>query len=268
MILSVLYNEKIFLNDRFILTIILINSLIIFITGFNIEPDIIKFLRGLDGFITILFVIELIVKIKHFGKLYFYSSWNILDFVLIVLSIPAFFTMFIESSNFDLSYLLVLRALRAFKAFRFIKFVTEINELIKGINRALKTSLVVLIGFSVYLFIMSIFSFYLFAETAPEYFENPLLSLYSIFKIFTVEGWYEIPESIVHSYNSVQTFFTYIYFIFIVMSGGIFGLSLVNSIFVDAMVSDNNDLLEKKIGKLESQINILIEKIDNNGVSS
>jgi voltage-gated sodium channel len=54
---------------------------------------------------------------------------------------------------------------------------------------------------------------------------------------------------------------TKIYFVLILLTGGIFGLSLVNSIFVDAMVSDNNDELENKIDSLEKKIDNLI---DNN----
>jgi voltage-gated sodium channel len=41
-------------------------------------------------------------------------------------------------------------------------------------------------------------------------------------------------------------------------------LSIVNSIFVDAMVSDNNDELEKKIDSIDSKINEIMTKINNN----
>ena len=40
------------------------------------------------------------------------------------------------------------------------------------------------------------------------------------------------------------------------------GLSLVNSIFVDAMVSDNNDDLEAEIKKLTQQVHSLEQKLD------
>jgi voltage-gated sodium channel len=42
--------------------------------------------------------------------------------------------------------------------------------------------------------------------------------------------------------------------------GGIFGLSLVNSIFVDTMISDNNVPLEEKIEELEKKIDRLLEQ--------
>lgn len=42
--------------------------------------------------------------------------------------------------------------------------------------------------------------------------------------------------------------------------GGILGLSLVNSIFVDAMASDNNDEVLKKLDELEDKIEELSSK--------
>jgi Leu/Phe-tRNA-protein transferase len=44
--------------------------------------------------------------------------------------------------------------------------------------------------------------------------------------------------------------------------GGIFGLSLINSIFVESMMSDNNDVVLAKIENLESKINQLIDNQD------
>lgn len=43
-------------------------------------------------------------------------------------------------------------------------------------------------------------------------------------------------------------------------AGGILGLSLVNSIFVDAMASDNNDEVLEKLKELERKIDELNKK--------
>lgn len=253
--------KKLFLNDKFILLLILINAVTIFTSGFGMSSENRFILNLTDNLITILFITELIVKFKEFGvRGYFNSNWRKFDFVLIVLSIP---TLIAFVGNFEitnLSFLLVFRVLRVFKSFRFLKFIPGIENLVKGINRALKASVFVFIGFIIYIFIISILSFYLFKGVSPEYFGNPLNSLYTTFKIFTVEGWYEIPDTITQKLSSTTSFFTYLYFIFVVTSGGIFGLSLVNSIFVDAMVSDNNDALEIKIESLEKKIDKLLYK--------
>lgn len=261
--------KKLFLNDKIILILILLNAVLIFISGFEQSETNRVILRVLDNTITGLFIVELIVKFREYGlKKYFSSNWNKFDFLLIALSVPAFISFILNVETTSVSFLLVFRVMRVFKSFRFLKFIPGIEDLIKGIQRALKASVIVLIGFAIYIFIIGIFSFYLFKSSAPEYFSNPMTSLYSIFKIFTVEGWFEIPEKITKGYSEIASFFTYFYFIFVLLTGGIFGLSLVNSIFGDAMVSDNNDELEKKIDNLDKKITELITKNNNHdGIS-
>jgi voltage-gated sodium channel len=252
--------KKLFLNDQFILFLILLNSLIIFFSGFELRNNLNFILIILDNTITILFIIELVIKLNFYGTSYFKSNWNLFDFILILLSFPTLIAFMSSLEVSDLSFFLIFRVLRIFKTIRFLKFIPGINHLIKGIKRALKASIFVLFGFIVYIFIIGIFSFYLFKESSPEYYQNPMTSLYSTFKIFTVEGWFEIPEKVVLNMSMTASFFTYFFYIFVVLSGGIFGLSIVNSIFVDAMVSDNNDELEKKIDNLELKINKLLER--------
>ncbi len=254
--------EKLFLNDRFILALIFINSITIFIEGFKelgVRP---LFLIALaDSLITISFAIEASIKIKNFGwKEYISSGWNRLDFFLVVLSLPSIFLILIHSSFQGLSFLLILRISRVFKFLRFFKFIPGVEQLIKGVKRALKASVFVLFGFFVFNFIIAVLSCYLFKDNSPEYFGNPLKSMYTIFRVFTIEGWYEIPDKIALNSNLLDSFLIKSYFIIILIIGGILGLSLVNSIFVDSMVMDNNDDLERKIDELNEKIEILIKK--------
>lgn len=252
--------KKLFLNDHFILVLIVINAITIFISGFELGAERSAVANTIDNVITLLFLLEVIIKIKAFGVSYFSSNWNRFDFVLILLSLPALFLYPFEAELRELSFPLILRVMRVFKSFRLLKLIPGIDQLLGGIIRALKSSIIVIIGFVVYLFIIGVFSFYLFNDCGTAYFTNPLISLYSIFKIFTIEGWFEIPEALCENLTDTQSFFTYLYFIFVVLTGGMLGLSLVNSIFVDAMVSDNNDALEKKIDRLEAKIDSLLSQ--------
>lgn len=254
--------RKLFLNDKFILGLILLNTIVIFLGGYTVSQHDGFLISIADNSITTLFIIELLVKFRAVGiKQYFESNWNKLDFFLIIISVPTLLAFAFNLSMLDISFLLVFRVLRIFKAIRFIKFIPNIDQLFLGIQRALKTSVFVLIGFITYIFIIGILSFYLFNSSSSEYFENPLISLYSTFKIFTVEGWFEIPEQIIANYSLTSSFFIYLYFIIVVLTGGIFGLSIVNSIFVDSMVSDNNDEIEKKIDNLDKKVTELLNKI-------
>jgi voltage-gated sodium channel len=255
--------NKLLLNEHFILWIIIVNALIIVAEGFqNINPFILWTAREFDAFFTFVFIVEVIAKIKKFGiKGYFNSHWNRFDFTLIALSAPSllFFVGYIHA---DLSFLLVLRVARVFKFFRFFQFIPGVHKVVAGVKRALNTSIFVLLGVLIYNLIISVLSFYLFHQLSPQYFGNPLASFYTTFRIFSVEGWYEIPDKISMGLTGIQIFFTKLYFVLILLTGGIFGLSLVNSIFVDSMVSDNNDELVEHVKNLSAKIEELNRKID------
>ncbi len=258
--------KNLFLNDRFILILILINSFTIFAEGFSeLGNEIIFWINIIDSIITILFILEAGVKIFHFSwKNYIASNWNKLDFILVILSLPSIFLLIINSEIHGLSFLLIFRVSRAFKFIRFFKFIPGIDALVRGVQRAVKASVFVLFGFFVFNFIIAILSCYLFKDISPEYFGNPLKSMYSIFKVFTIEGWYEIPDTLsIHTSNTAAALIK-AYFVIILILGGIMGLSLVNSIFVDSMVMDNNDELEKKINNLNKKIKILLNNQDKN----
>ncbi len=251
---------RFFINDKVILTAIVLNIVVLFLLSFDDINHQLIFLEYLDDALTLFFLTEMLVKIRISGwKEYIRSNWNRMDFVIVILTMPSIILIFFDLPDFSL--LLIFRALRVVKFFRFLKFVPNLEALMNGVGRALKSSVFVLLGFFLYNIVISLFTCYLFKDLAPEHFGNALMSTYSIFKMFTLEGWYEIPELIAKKGTPELEFFIKFYFIFIVVTGGIFGLSIVNAIFVDEMVSDNNDELERKILNLEGKIDHLIEEI-------
>ncbi len=253
--------KRLFLNENFILCLIVLNAIILFIGGY-IKPSQENILFAIDFFITILFIFELSIKISEYGfKKYISSGWNKLDFILVLLSIPSLITIFIDLNIIDVSFLLAFRILRVFRTFRFFKFIPNVNELRQGIQRALKTTAFIVIGFSIYLFIIGILSYYLY--NPAKYYSTPASSIYTTFKLFTIEGWFDIPEKLCANYSGFTTTAIYLYFVFIVITGGIIGLSLIKSIFVDSMVSDNNNKIEQKINNLDNKLNSIINKLDN-----
>jgi voltage-gated sodium channel len=216
-----------------------------------------------DNSITILFLLELSIKLGLFGfSEYFRSGWNRLDFTLVLLSVPSLAAWIFGFDLTGWSFFLVFRILRVFKSFRFIKFVPGMSDLIRGVKRALKTSIVIILGFVVLTFIIGVLSCYLFKRVCPEYFGNPFVAFYSTFQVFTMEGWAEIPNQIAENTSTFIGGLSKLYFVAIVIAGGIFGLSLVNSIFVDAMLSDNTDNIESKVDMLDAKVTRLLEKIE------
>lgn len=261
--------KKIFLNDKIILALISFNAVIIFLQGFPISTiglEAHHTLMLMDDLISVCFLVEVCVKGRHFGfKEYLKSTWNKFDVALILLSLPPLIArLFIDYETANIGFLLVFRVFRVFKFFRFIQFFPQVEHIFNSIREAMRASFMVLIGFFLFVFIMSILSCYMYQGIAPEYFGDPIVSYYSMFKIFTIEGWNEIPEMINASgkVNIYQAFFTKLYFIVILVFGGVIGLSIVNSIFVDAMVSDNNDELEQEVSLIKKDVERLEEKVD------
>ena len=251
--------KKLFLNERFIFLIILLNSAIIFVEGFSFDVAKKFWFDLLDHGFTSIFIVELLVKLNEYGiKGYFKSNWNKFDFILVALALLSIASLFLEASVLKLDFLLAFRTMRVFKFFRFIRFIPKIDKVIDGVLRASKASIIIIVAFLIFNFIISVVSCFLFRNIAPEYFSNPLVSFYSIFKVFTIEGWYEIPDEMTVDSSPVMAFLIRVFFIIILFFGGIFGLSLVNSIFVDAMVSDNNVDLENEIKTLHTKIDKLI----------
>ena len=105
----------------------------------------------------------------------------------------------------------------------------------------------------------------LFGDLAPDYFGNPGISIYSIFRLFTIEGWYELPDTIAQNGGEAWGLFARCYFSVLLFMGGIIGMSLINSIFVDAMAEDNNDDVLEKLNKIELQLKELSQNIENRG---
>jgi len=245
------YIEKTLQNNDVILLLILANAFVIFIQEFKVENVI---LNTLETLFTIAFILEMSFKIKsRTFKVYISTGWNKLDFILILVSIPSLFSIFV----IDLEFLLVFRVFRIFKFFRLLQYFPRINSVLPGIRRAIKASYLIFFGFVTLLFIFSMLSCAIFKNLAPEYFSTPIDSLFAMFQVFSVEAWNTIPDLIASRSSHAVGLLTKLYFAALMFFGGIVGISIMNSIFVDAMVSDNNDDLKDEIISLKNEISDL-----------
>lgn len=252
--------KSLFLNDKFILSVILVNAVVIFLQVCEIDNI---WIQIIDVACTLVFVVEMGVKHAEYGlKKYWSSGWNRLDGILVLLSIPSVIALFIPSQLMDLSFLMVLRVLRMFRFLRVLHFFPNITQIIEGFKLAVHESWAVLLCFLVLIIVFGIINCSLFREVAPAYFATPLDSIYSVFRICTVEGWYDIPDSIAAATSPSIGKIVRLYFCFLLISGGIIGMSFINSIFVDAMAADNNDDVKEKLDKLEQKIDRLLEEVE------
>ena len=251
--------KSIFTSERVVLLVILLNSVILFLQEGGVQSPSVNVI---DALCTIFFIIEMTVKHRQLGfKGYWSSGWNRMDGILVLLSIPSLIAYFVPTHMLDLSLLLILRVLRVFRIFRIVHIFPNFTSTMKGFGKALRDSLPIFVGFLILILVISLFNCAQFKEISPKYFGTPWDSIYSTFRLCTVEGWYEIPDALAASMSPARVAGVRIYFVLILILGGIIGLSLVNSIFVDAMVSDNNDALEAEVKRLNEKIDLLTEEI-------
>ena len=238
-------------NEHFIMTLVVLNTIVMFIGGFwSGNP----WFELSDALFTVIFLIEALFKISVTGwKGYWSQGWNKFDFIILVIALPSLATLFVGSGVMTNS-VLALRAMRLMKSFRMARFIPNIDKLLKGLRLAFRASLLVMVAFSVLLVVFSILTSAIFGDVDSEHFANPGISLYSIFRLFSVEGWYELPDAIASHASRSWGIFARCYFSILMFFGGIIGISLINSIFVDSMAEDNNDEVLERLKRIEDQL--------------
>ena len=233
-----------------------LNAIVIFALYFPSQRHN-AWLHWIDVGFILFFVLEAVVKLLVLKpKAYFASGWNRFDFFIVLGSLPVLLIGITDVP--DTTLLILLRLFRLVRLVRFLRFIPNIEQVIGGIKRALKASVLVL---AILLFLnvmLALVTCHFYADMAPEYFGNPLVSVYSIFQLFTLEGWNEIAAvTASRSQSDAAIGMTRLYFAGVVLLGGIFGLSLANAVFVDEMTMDNNRELEAKVDRLLEEVRAL-----------
>ena len=251
-------------DERFVIGVILLNATALLASSSLEDGDpVCTFCGWIDYGCAVFFVVEAILKIGlHSFRGYWRSGWNRFDFIIVALSLPVLLKPLgiLDTSVF--AVFLVLRLGRLFRLFRLLKFIPNREHMLVGIQRALKASVGVFAAIVVVNLVLAIGGSMLFGRWAPEHFGNPLLSIYTTFKVFTVEGWYEIPDLLAERAESdLVAAFARLYFVVAVVVGGIIGLSLANAVFVDEMTMDNTEKLEDKVEILLAEVRSLRAEI-------
>lgn len=249
--------KKILLNEKLLLAIVILNVVVIFIQECGVDH---LALSLVDIVCTLIFIAEMVVKHREYGmKGYWRDRWNALDGIVTILSIPALLAYLIPEIA-SINAIIIFRALRVFKLFRTARRFPNLTEIWSGFKLALRQSAGFLLGYFIVIVVIAMFNSALFGKVAPEYFDTPLDAIYSVFQLFTVEGWYEIPNAVVGDLSPVWTHIIRFYFCLLLIGGGIIGMSLINSIFVDALAADNNDDVKAKLDVLEQKLDRLLEQ--------
>ncbi|MEO0734784.1 MAG: ion transporter, partial [Bacteroidota bacterium] len=177
--------KRLFLSERAMLTAIIINAVIIFALYFPAYRNN-WWLLTIDHAFILFFLVEVIVKLAILKpKAYFGAAWNRFDFVVTIGSLPVFLEGFLDIPD-AAALLVLLRLFRLVRLVRFLRFIPNISQVMAGLGRAIKASVFVLAALVFLNLLTAIVTCHFFADVAPEYFGNPLTSIYSVFQLFTL----------------------------------------------------------------------------------
>jgi voltage-gated sodium channel len=241
---------------------IVLSTLAMFAIGFT-EPDSTAYTVWLvlDVACVAYFIAEACAKVALSGwRDYWAVRWNRFDFAIVALSLPVLVSPFAhEYAGFV--GVPVFRIARLFRLFRLLRFIPKRDRLGAGVVRALRASVGVFFAIMIVNFIFAMGAHILFQNIAPEYFGNPARACYSMFRIFTIEGWHDVPAAIERVASDGWVVVARVYFGAAVLVGGILGLSLGNAVFVDQMMADNTDNVERDVAVLTEEVRALRAEI-------
>ena len=252
------------IEETTVITVIVLNAVVLFLDAF---PSINASTRGvllwIDYGCMVFFIVEATIKIRRSGfRGYWRSAWNKMDFLIVIVSLPLLASPFVSAGLEDFAVLLLLRLGRLLRFSRLMRSIPHASEIWQGVVRALKASVAIFMVLFVLNLILAMGANLLFHDVAPEHFGDPLIAFYSLFKVFTIEGWYEIPEALAQRNVSASMIFLLRgYFMVSVLVGGLLGLSMANAVFVDEMTADNTNEVERMVAELHLELQAFREEM-------
>lgn len=247
--------------DYFILSLILINSISMFLLTFPINESFERVLNYIDTFTVIIFTIEYLLRVWTAEFLYpnktkfkatikyLFSFMAIID----LLAILPFYLPFITSVN-----LTVLRTLRFTRVFRLLKLnryteaLNSVGKVIKNKAAELLSSIFVVI---ILMIISSVLMYSVESPEQPEIFKNGLSGLWWAVATFTTVGYGDIyPVTGIGRLLSA---------IIAILGIGLVAVptGIISSGFIEQN-QKNNDSFDLENKDLETELNQLRKQID------
>jgi voltage-gated sodium channel len=253
--LSLIISNRYF--EFFMMGIIIFSAMLIGIDTFKLKPVYQDIVFTLDQLISIIFLIEIVMRISSYEKPleFFKDGWNVFDFLIVSMSLIS-----LDNNNF-----VVARLLRIFRILRIITIIPELKGIINSLFRSSKS-----IG---YIFILMFIIFYIFAIVGTVLFEGTASGLWkdvgtallTLFQVMTFEGWTDVMYESMEIYPSSWIF----YLAFIFLTTFTF-LNLIIGILLESLNEEHETEKQKKeseemllLKELKEQNRLLNEKMES-----
>ena len=171
--------------EIFVICIILFSASVIGVKTYAISPNVNKLISVLDWSISLLFVLEIVIRFIAAPNLstFFKRGWNTFDTIIVAISLMPF-----ENSNIAI----LGRLIRIFRVLRMISIIPSLRLLIDSLIKSLPQfgyiALMMFIIFYIYAAVGATF----FHEINPDLWADISLSLLTLFRVMTLEDWTDV----------------------------------------------------------------------------
>ncbi len=241
---------------NFIFLIILFSAVLVGLETYSpLAERYSALLSLLDRGVIFIFVVEIALKILARGSRpleFFKDPWNVFDFLIVgICLIPAVDTHFVA----------VLRVARVLRVLRMISLFPKLQLLIGALLKSLPSMGYVILLLSILFYIYAVLGSFMFGQKDPLHFGNLHLSLITLFKVLTLEGWTDILN--VHLYDSAEgaagpveitSVWPFFYFVSFILVGAMIVMNLFIGVIMNSMEESQKEL-EARIQSLNGREN-------------
>jgi voltage-gated sodium channel len=207
----------------FVSIIIIYSSLVIGVDSYVNGKYIELLIVYSDYLITIIFLVELIIRFtaEKTIKDFLSDRWNIFDTIIVIASL-------VPSSASD--SILVLRLLRLLRLLRIISFVPELRSVVENLIKSLSKSVYILVLIFLITYIYAVAGAQIFSDIEGSKFTNLGTSLLTLAQVATLSGWEDVMNPIL-----IEKPLAWVYFVSYIFIVAIVILNLFIAILVDVV---------------------------------
>ncbi|NTW26078.1 MAG: ion transporter, partial [Lentimicrobium sp.] len=183
---------------------------------------------------------------------YFIDPWNVFDFIIVaVCFIP----------HIDTHFVTVLRLARILRVFRVISIFPRLQLLVNALLKSIPSMGYVVVLLFLVFYIYAVLGSYLFANTDPVHFGSLHISMITLFKVLTLEGWTDImniqlygtPDPAAGYSMKPVSYASLFYFVSFILLGAMIIMNLFIGVIMNSMQESQNDLQKALVKKQVSE---------------
>lgn len=239
---------------NFITTLIIVNAIILGVLTYerSLSPSFVGSLSWFDQAVTIIFALEIALKLFVYRLNFFRNGWNWFDFLVVGVSLVP------GGAAFS-----VLRALRVLRVLRLLHIVPMMRRITEALLNALPGMGAILAVLALLTYVGAVMATNMYGDTdnpeVLELFGDLPSSAYSLFQVMTMDGWrFEVVQKVVDDGHPYAPLF-FLLFIFVASFAV---LNLFIALIVDALAEEQRAATDELLDEIEEEMDEEFESAD------